>query len=136
MKIHSKYISKLVIALATLGVAASLSPALRAQVQSQKQSGDTNAQASPETQKRLEDLEKEVTILQREIVTLKESDSGTPTMRTAALVEPIPQGQSPPAGTAASRSSSDGARGRLSLAGTSWPNDIQRFCGWLLFIQF
>jgi hypothetical protein len=102
MKIHSKYISKLVIALATVGVAASLSPALRAQVQSQKQSSDgANAQASPETQKRLEDLEKEVTILQREIVTLKESDSGTPTMRTAALIEPIPQGQAPPAGTAA-----------------------------------
>jgi hypothetical protein len=97
MKITSQCILRSVTALVALGLAASLSPALKAQVAPKKD----GTSASSDQQKRLEDLEQEVSVLQREIATLKQSDSGTPTLRTAALVEPAPQGQAPAAATPA-----------------------------------
>jgi Putative beta-barrel porin-2, OmpL-like. bbp2 len=124
MKITPKHIHNLAVPLLALGMAVTLSPALKAQVQA-----PTAAQSStstPETQQRLEDLEKEVNILQREIVTLKESDSGTPTMRTAALVEPVAQGQAP-ADAAAPAAATPPADTKINLAGLLGPTTFSGY---------
>jgi Putative beta-barrel porin-2, OmpL-like. bbp2 len=126
MKITPKYIHKLAMPLLALGMAVTLSPALKAQVQAQTAAqSSASTTAAPETQQRLEDLEKEVSILQREIVTLKESDNGTPTMRTAALVEPIAQGQAP--ADAATAPAATPAPAAINLAGLLGPTTFSGY---------
>jgi hypothetical protein len=124
MKITSKYIQKVIMPLLALGVSAGLAPALKAQVQAQTQPSSTAA--SPETQKRLEDLEKEVSTLEREISTLKESDSGTPQMRTAALVQPVAQGQAPTEAAPAA-AATPAADTKVNLAGLLGPTTFSGF---------
>jgi hypothetical protein len=129
MTITPRYIHKLAMPLLALGMAVTLSPALKAQVQAQTAAQSSTPTAAPETQQRLEDLEKEVSILQREIVALKESDSGTPTMRTAALVQPIAQGQAPAdASTApAAAAAAPAADTKVNLAGLLGPTTFTGF---------
>jgi hypothetical protein len=130
MKITPKYIHKLAMPLLALGMAVTLSPALKAQVQAQTAAqSSTSTSATPETQQRLEDLEKEVSILQREITTLKQSDRGTPTMRTAALVEPIAQGQAPAdaATTPAAAAAPAAAPAAVNLAGLLGPTTFSGY---------
>ena len=89
MKRTRKYFPALATATLAAGLAVATTPVLRAQAQSDTKS-DTNAsstpQASVDTQQRLQDLEKEVLLLQKEIVSMK--DSETPSMKTAAYVQP------------------------------------------------
>jgi hypothetical protein len=116
--------------LLALGMAVTLSPALKAQVQAQTAAQSSTPTAAPETQQRLEDLEKEVSILQREIIALKESDSGAPTMRTAALVQPIAQGQAPAdasAPAAAAPAAAPAADTKVNLAGLLGPTTFTGF---------
>jgi hypothetical protein len=116
--------------LLALGMAVTLSPALKAQVQAQTAAQSSTPTAAPETQQRLEDLEKEVSILQREIIALKESDSGAPTMRTAALVQPIAQGQAPAdasAPAAAAPVAAPAADTKVNLAGLLGPTTFTGF---------
>ena len=128
MKITPRYIHKLAMPLLALGMAVTLSPALKAQVQAQTAAQSSTPTAAPETQQRLEDLEKEVSILQREIITLKESDSGTPTMRTAALVQPIAQGQAPAdAASAPAAAAAPAADTKVNLAGLLGPTTFTGF---------
>jgi putative OmpL-like beta-barrel porin-2 len=127
--ITSKCFYTWVMVLVALGLAASLSPPSRAQVQSKKQAqDDTNAQTPPGMQNRLEDLEKEVSILQREIATLKESDGGTPTMRTAALFQPITQGQAPADAAVPSAAATPAAdASKINLVGLLGPTTFSGF---------
>jgi len=127
--ITSKCFYTWVTVLVALGLAASLSPPSRAQVQSKKQAqDDTNAQTPPGMQNRLEDLEKEVSILQREIATLKESDGGTPTMRTAALFQPITQGQAPADAAVPSAAATPAAdASKINLVGLLGPTTFSGF---------
>ena len=85
MKRTRKYFPVLAAATLAAGLVVATAPASRAQAQS-----DTNAsstpQASADTQQRLQDLEKEVLLLQKEIVALKDSD--TPSVKTASYVQP------------------------------------------------
>src|SRR5271154_3798480 len=76
-----------VLAAATLaaGLMVIAAPASRAQAQSAPTASST-PQASVDTQQRLQDLEKEMLLLQKEIVSLK--DSETPSVKTAAYVQP------------------------------------------------
>jgi hypothetical protein len=114
--------------LLALGVAVTLPPALKAQVQAQTAAQSSTPTAAPETQQRLEDLEKEVSILQREIATLKESDNGTPTMRTAAFVQPVAQGQAPAdASTAPAAAATPAADTKVNLAGLLGPTTFTGF---------
>jgi hypothetical protein len=118
MKITSQCILRSVTALAALGLAASLSPALKAQVAPQKD----GTSASSGQQKRLDDLEQEVGVLQQEIAILKQNDSGTPGLKTAALVEPaFPQGQAPAAAAATP------APAPINLAGLLGPTTLSGF---------
>jgi hypothetical protein len=127
MKITSKYIHKLAMPLLALGMAVTLSPALKAQVQAQIAAQSGASTPAPETQQRLEDLEKEVSILQREISTLKESDSGTPTMRTAAFVQPVAQGQAPADAAAPAAAATPAADTKINLAGLLGPTTFSGF---------
>ena len=128
MKITPKYIFNLMVSFFALGIAVGLSPASRAQVQVQGGNrAETTGQASPETQKRLEDLEKEVGVLQREIATLKESDSGTPQLRTAALVQPVAQGQAPAESTPAAAATPAPDANKVTLAGLLGPTTFGGF---------
>jgi hypothetical protein len=130
MTITPRYIHKLAMPLLALGMAVTLSPALKAQVQAQTAAQSSTPTAAPETQQRLEDLEKEVSILQREIIALKESDSGAPTMRTAALVQPIAQGQAPAdasAPAAAAPAAAPAADTKVNLAGLLGPTTFTGF---------
>jgi TolA-binding protein len=87
------------IALLALSAAFVLAPASRAQApaapaQSQTQA-DTGTQATTNTQQRLEDLEKEVNMLQSEISSLKQEDDSTAaTVKTAALNTSTASGKS------------------------------------------
>jgi len=128
MTITPRYIHKLAMPLLALGVAVTLPPALKAQVQAQTAAQSSTPTAAPETQQRLEDLEKEVSILQREIATLKESDNGTPTMRTAAFVQPVAQGQAPAdASTAPAAAATPAADTKVNLAGLLGPTTFTGF---------
>jgi hypothetical protein len=116
--------------LLALGMAVTLSPALKAQVQAQTAAqSSASTTAAPETQQRLEDLEKEVSILQREISTLKESDSGTASMKTAAYVQPLAQGQAPAdaAAPAAAAAATPAADTKVNLAGLLGPTTFSGF---------
>jgi hypothetical protein len=128
MKITPKYIHKLAMPLLALGMAVTLSPVLEAQVQAQTAAqSSTSASAAPETQQRLEDLEKEISILQREMAALKESDSGTATMRTAAYVQPIAQGQAPADAATAPAAAATPAPAAINLAGLLGPTTFSGY---------
>jgi len=93
-----KYFPRFVTALFAVSLAFGLTPGLRAQVQAESVS------QADETQRRLQDLEREVTILRMEIAKLKNSESrgmsesGTPGMSAAVLKQPDVQ-QAPPEST-------------------------------------
>ena len=116
---------------ATLAIA--MAPVSRAQAQSQSETqgaaqGNSTAQSSPQVQDRLQDLEKEVGLLQREISALKASDSGVPTMRTAALVEPASSSvaqQAPPESTPAAAPAADA--GKTTIASLLGPTSFSGF---------
>jgi len=75
----------------------------------------SSSSASSETQQRLADLEKEVSALQAEIASLKESE--TPSMRTAAYVEPVSAPSPAP----------DDAPQKVTLAGLLGPVTLSGF---------
>jgi hypothetical protein len=107
MQNPSKYLSKFITALFALGLVFGLAPVLGDQVQAQSQTQtDSVSLASGETLRRLQDLEREVTMLQMEIAKLKNCESrgmresGTPGMRAAILEQPVVQ-QAPPESTPA-----------------------------------
>src|SRR5271156_2394244 len=112
---------------ATLAIA--MAPVSRAQAQSQGETqtaAPANSTAQPsQVQDRLQDLEKEVSILQREISALKASDSGVPTMRTAALVEPAASvaQQAPPESTPAAAPDA----GKTTIASLLGPTSFSGF---------
>ncbi len=85
MKRTRKYFPVLAAATLAAGLAVVTAPASRAQAQSAPTASST-PQASADTQQRLQDLEKEMLLLQKEIVSLKESE--TPSMKTAAYAQP------------------------------------------------
>src|ERR1700686_403803 len=93
-----KHFPRFITALFAVGLAFGLTPGLRAQVQVESVS------QAGETQRRLQDLEREVTILRMEIAKLKNSESrgmsesGTPGMSAAVLKQPDVQ-QAPPEST-------------------------------------
>lgn len=123
----SKWASAMLVA--TLAIAAA--PVLRAQARSQ---GETQAAAQgsstaqPQVQDRLQDLEKEVTILQGEISAFKASHSGVATMRMAALVEPSSSSvaqQAPPESTPAA--APEAGAGKTTIASLLGPTSFSGF---------
>ena len=85
MKRNRRLFTALTAASLVAGFGFGLAPA-KAQAQSATTSTSSDSQATTETQQRLQDLEKEVALLQKEIVALKDSD--TPSMKTASYTLP------------------------------------------------
>jgi Putative beta-barrel porin-2, OmpL-like. bbp2 len=109
MKHPPNHPSRFIAALFAIGLAFGVAPILRAQEQTHSRArphADSAAQASCETLERLEDLEREVSLLRMEIATLEKSESermngsSTPGMRTAVLEQPGIE-QAPPENTPA-----------------------------------
>jgi hypothetical protein len=113
-----------VLAAATLaaGLAVTTAPASRAQAQSNTTASST-PQASTDTQQRLQDLEKEMLLLQKEIVSLKESE--TPSIKTAAYVQPVAADASPAALDQAPAAAQDSTK--VNLAGLLGPTTVSGF---------
>jgi Putative beta-barrel porin-2, OmpL-like. bbp2 len=139
MKNPPKYLSKFNTVLFAVSLAFGLVPVLRAQVQTQSQAqtqADSVSQASGETLRRLQDLEREVTILQMEVVKLKNSESrdmsesGTPGMRAAFLEQPVMQ-QAPPESTPAAAAAQEPARTAIArpLGPTSFGGFVDTYYG-------
>ena len=125
MKRMLKCSSRWASAMFAASLAIAMAPVLRAQAQSQTVApGNSTAQSSSQVQDRLQDLEIEVSTLQREIAALRASDSGVPTMRTAALVEPIAQ-QAPPESTPAAAPAADA--GKTTVASLLGPTSFSGF---------
>ena len=124
MKRTRKYFPVLAAATLAAGLVVATAPASRAQAQS-----DTNAsstpQASADTQQRLQDLEKEVLLLQKEIVSLKDSD--TPSVKTASYVQPAAAAD--PSATAVTQTpaAAPAAATPINLAGLLGPTTISGF---------
>jgi Putative beta-barrel porin-2, OmpL-like. bbp2 len=122
-----KCFSKLATAIFTVGFAFGLVPISHAQAQAQAPaatSADSASQPSTETAKRLQELEKEVGVLQSEIETLKDSNSDAPAMKTAAYVQPVAQSEAPPASTPAAAAPD---ASKVTLAGLLGPTTISGF---------
>ena len=92
MSRNKKYLSRLTTAIFAAGIAVTLAPISRAQAQS---ASDSTTQSSADTQQRLQDLEKQVSILEGEISSMKDSDA--PGLKTASMTEPIAQAATPAA---------------------------------------
>jgi hypothetical protein len=90
MKRTTKGVSKLATVIFAVSLATALAPVSRAGDPPSPAAAQPAA-ASPapaDTQQRLQDLEKEVELLQRQIASLKESQDSAPGMKTAAYVQP------------------------------------------------
>jgi hypothetical protein len=128
MKRTRKYFPVLAAATLAAGLAIVTAPASRAQAQSDTTASSTT-QPSADTQQRLQDLEKEMLLLQKEIVSLKESE--TPSIKTAAYVQPAAADASAtavsqaPAATAAP--AAPAAATPINLAGLLGPTTISGF---------
>jgi Putative beta-barrel porin-2, OmpL-like. bbp2 len=116
-----KYFPALAAATLAAGLAVATAPALRAQAQS-----DTNAssaaQPSVDTQQRLQDLEKEMLLLQKEIVSLKESE--TASVKTASYAQPT---AADPAVVAQAPAAAAPADTKVTIAGLLGPTTISGF---------
>jgi Putative beta-barrel porin-2, OmpL-like. bbp2 len=137
MKRTLKYSSKLAAAMFAASLAFALAPVSGAQAQGQSQTptraavpAESSRQASAEMSSRLQELEREVSILQREIADLKESDGGTPTIRTAAFVQPAMQ-QAPPESTPAAAAAPEPSKTTIAslLGGTSFSGFVDTYYG-------
>jgi TolA-binding protein len=93
MKRIRRCFSKGVLAMSAVSLAMAMGPVLQAQQQLPQSPApaSSTSQASTQTADRLAQLEKEVSQLQSEIESLKSSEEGTPSMKTAAYVEPMQQ---------------------------------------------
>jgi len=118
--------TKLAIATVATALAVGWTPTLRAEDQpSDKEaaqpgsSSQPAASAQPTADERLQELEKQVTLLQQEIAALK--DQETPGLKTAALAEPTPGGSLTPA------SAADDAPAKINLAGLLGPVTLSGF---------
>jgi Putative beta-barrel porin-2, OmpL-like. bbp2 len=123
MKRTRKYFPVLAVATLAAGLAVVTAPASRAQAQSAPTASST-PQASADTQQRLQDLEKEMLLLQKEIVSLKESE--TPSMKTAAYTQPAAAGASATALDQAP-AAAPAAATPINLAGLLGPTTISGF---------
>jgi len=92
MSRKKKYLARFTTAICAAGIAVTMAPISRAQAQS---TADSATQSSADTQQRLQDLEKQVSILESEISSMKDSDA--PGLKTASMTEPIAQAATPAA---------------------------------------
>ncbi len=118
-----KYFPALAAATLAAGLAVATAPALRAQAQSDTNASST-AQTSVDTQQRLQDLEKEMLLLQKEIVSLKESE--TASVKTAAYAQPTAADPSA-AVVAQAPAAAAPADTKVTLAGLLGPTTISGF---------
>jgi len=123
MKRTRKYFPALAAATLAAGLAVATAPALMAQAQSDT-AASTTPQTSVDTQQRLQDLEKEMLLLQKEIVSLK--DSETPATKTAAYVQPATADASASAVSQAPAAAAP-ADTKVTLAGLLGPTTISGF---------
>ena len=126
MKRTWKYFPVLFAATLAAGLAITTAPASRAQAQSDTTASSTT-QPSADTQQRLQDLEKEMLLLQKEIVSLKESE--TPSIKTAAYVQPAAADASATAVSQAPAAAAApaAAPAAINLAGLLGPTTISGF---------
>src|SRR5580693_7952342 len=117
-----KYFPVLAAATLAAGLAVATAPVLRAQAQSDTNASST-AQPSVDTQQRLQDLEKEMLLLQKEIVSLKESE--TASVKTAAYAQPT--AADPSAAVVAQTPAAAPADTKVTLAGLLGPTTISGF---------
>lgn len=135
MNYLSTRIAKWAAALLAVGIGVTLAPDLWGQAQAQSPGTAPAASAAPvsagDTQKRLQELEKEVTLLQSEITSLK--DQTTPGLKAAAYAQPAsPAAEpaptpAPPAAELASEPPAADAPQKVSLASLLGPTTISGF---------
>lgn len=123
MKRTRKYLPALAAATLAVGLAVTTAPVSRAQAQAQADASAT-PQASTDTQQRLQDLQKEVDLLQKEIASMK--DSETPSVKTAAYTQPAAADASANA-SLQTPAPAAAAPGPVTLAGLLGPTTISGF---------
>jgi Putative beta-barrel porin-2, OmpL-like. bbp2 len=124
-----KRISKLAIGMLTVVLALGLAPISRAEDQPSTTAATQPAAATtqpaatsqPTSDQRLQELEKEVTLLQQEIASLKEDSA--PGLKTAAYAQPGPQ----PAAAINAGGAADDAPAKINLAGLLGPITLSGF---------
>ncbi|MGH9715923.1 MAG: porin [Candidatus Acidiferrales bacterium] len=116
-------IHKWATAIVALGLAASVAPVTRAQAQSESSGAaapSATASSSTDTQKRLDELQKEFTELRTQIAALKAAQQSAPEMKTAAMTTAASPAASEPVATPAA----DDAPAKITLAGLLGPTTI------------
>src|SRR5271167_3475984 len=121
MKRTRKYFPALAAATLAAGLAVATAPALRAQAQSDANTS-TAPQTTVDTQQRLQDLEKEMLLLQKEIVSLKESE--TASVKTTAYA---PTAADPANAAIAQTPAAAPADSKVTIAGLLGPTTISGF---------
>lgn len=109
-----------------LGLAVSVAPKARAQATAQStstaSSDSTAAPSSADTQKRLDNLQKELTELQSQIAALKAAQQSAPSVKTAALTS-----ASPSAAEMTPAPAAEDAPAKISIASLLGPTTISGF---------